>query len=166
METDIEIRRERVYVSSDMNINELMEKYGITSAAAVRAKRKGWFTKNYMRKQVIIDRDHFNPAISYSIAKQVFWKSFSKNPVAQSIKEDLIQEAVSLMFMQSGKVKEGANERYNENYGYWWCAYNAMLAYLKTRERQLHYDESLEAIANPKYPGKRVYSPDYGWCYC
>jgi hypothetical protein len=70
------------------------------------------------------------------------------------------------MVFSPGKVKEGANERYNENCGYWWCAYNAMLAYLKTWERQLHYDESLEAIVNPKYPGKRVYSPDYGWCYC
>jgi len=36
------------------------------------------------------------------------------------------------MFMQSGKVKEGANEKYNEHYGYWWCAYNAMQSYLKS----------------------------------
>jgi hypothetical protein len=33
--------------------------------------------------------------------------------------------------MQSGKVKEGANEKYNECYGYWWVAYNAMMTYLK-----------------------------------
>ena len=41
------------------------------------ARRRGWFIKNYSTNQVIIDREHFNPGISYSIAKQVFWKSFS-----------------------------------------------------------------------------------------
>jgi hypothetical protein len=48
----------------------------------------------------------------------------------------MIQEAVSLMFMQSGKVKVGANEKYSEKYGYFWCAYNGMLAYLDKWNRQ------------------------------
>jgi hypothetical protein len=43
----------------------------------------------------------------------------------------MIQEAVSLMFMQSGKIKAGATGKYNDRYGFWWTAYNAMLAYLK-----------------------------------
>jgi hypothetical protein len=79
---------------------------------------RGWFIKNYSRNQIIIDREHFNPAISYSIAKQVFWKKFRSNPVAVSIKDDLIQGTVSLMFMQSGKIKAGANEKYNDRYGF------------------------------------------------
>ena len=86
--------------------------------------------QEFSRNQIIIDREHFNPAISYSIAKQVFWKKFGRNPVAQTIKDDLIQEAVALMVMQSGRVKENANERYNDKYGFWWAAYNGMLAYL------------------------------------
>jgi hypothetical protein len=92
--------------------------------------------KNYSTNQVIIDRENFDPKLSCSIAKQFFSKRFRKNPVAVEIKEDLMQEAVSLMFMQSGKVKEGANEKYNERYGYWWIAYNAMMSYLKKWIRQ------------------------------
>jgi hypothetical protein len=163
---DPEIRREKVLVPQDMCLKEMTEKYGISKSCAFNAKKRGWFIKNYDRNQVIIDREHFNPAISYSIAKQVFWRKFGRNPVAISIKEDLIQEAVSLMFMQSGKIKEGANEKYNDRYGFWWCAYNAMLAYLNTWIRQTRYDVELQDEYHPMmYDGNRRWSPE-GWNYC
>jgi len=150
METvDQEIRREKVSVPQDLSIKELMKKYGISRSCASNAKKRGWYTKNYMTNQIVIDREHFHPEISYSIAKQVFWKKFRKNPVAQTIKDDLIQEAVSLMFMQSGKIKEGATEKYNDKYGYWWCAYNAMLAYLTKWMRQTQYDVELSDEVHP-----------------
>jgi len=41
------------------------------------------------------------------------------------------------MFELSGKVREGANEKYGIGYGYFWVAHNAMLSYLKTWERQV-----------------------------
>ena len=108
----------------------MTQKYGISKTCAFNAKKRGWFVRNYGRNQIIIDRDHFNPAVCYSIAKQVFWKRFRNNPVTISIKDDLIQEGVYLQFIQSGKIKAGANEKYNSRYGYWWAAYNGMLAYL------------------------------------
>ena len=94
---DQEICREKVFVPKDMSRKEIIAKYGVSGSCASSARRKGWIVKNYSRNQIIIDRDHFNAAISYSIAKQVFWKNFRWNPVAQTLKEDLIQEAVSLM---------------------------------------------------------------------
>ncbi|MGA3085855.1 MAG: hypothetical protein ABSE95_13845 [Thermodesulfobacteriota bacterium] len=116
--TDVEIRREKVFVPQGMSVKEITEKYGISKSTAHCSRKRGWFVKKYSRKQVIIDRDHFHPPSAYNIARQVFYKNFSGNPVAQNIKEDLIQEAVNLMFMQSGKVKEGSNEKYNDRYGW------------------------------------------------
>ncbi len=110
MQTLPEIRRERVLVTPDLSIKEIMEKYGISNSCASNAKKKGFFVKNYMTKQIIIDRENFQPGYSYSIAGRVFKKSFSRNPMAQNIREDLIQEAVTRMFELSGKVKENANE--------------------------------------------------------
>ena len=69
---EIEIRREKVFVPSDMTVKEIMEKYGLSDSVARRSLKRGWFIKNYGRNQVIIDREHFNPETSYSIAKQVF----------------------------------------------------------------------------------------------
>ena len=113
-----EIRRERVCVPTELSVKELMEKYHISGTCAASAKKKGWIVKNYRTKQVIIDRDNFHPGYSYTIAKKVFRRSFSRNTVALSIKDDLIQEAVTRMFELSGKVKENANEKYNIRYGY------------------------------------------------
>jgi hypothetical protein len=62
----------------------------------------------------------------------VFWKNFAWNNVATSIKDDLIQEAVTRMYELSGKAKERSNEKYGIGYGYFWVAHNAMLSYLKT----------------------------------
>jgi hypothetical protein len=165
--TDQEVRREKVFVPSEMSTKEIREKYCISATCAFTARKRGWFIKNYSRNQVIIDREHFNPAISYSIARQVFWKRFRYNPVAISIKEDLIQEAVSLMFMQSGKIKAGATEKYNFRYGFWWCAYNAMLSYLTKWIRQTQYDTELKDELHPSmFHGNRRWSPEHGWSYC
>ncbi|MCK9390115.1 MAG: hypothetical protein M0Q01_00940 [Syntrophales bacterium] len=165
--TDQEIRREKVFIPQGMSVNEITEKYGISRSSARTSFKRGWFIKNYARNQIIIDREHFNPALCYSIAKQVYWKRFRKNPVAESIKDDLIQEAVSLMFMQSGKVKAGANEKYNERYGFWWTAFNGMLAYLDKWVRQTQWDVELSDEIHPMMMnGNRRWSPEYGWGYC
>ena len=101
--------------------------------------KKGFFVKNYSKKQIIIDPENFDPAISYSTAKRVYWKNFRWSPLAQSIKEDLIQEAVTRMYELSGKVKENANGKYGIGYGYFWVAHNAMLSFLKTWKRQMRF---------------------------
>lgn len=96
METyvDKEIRREKVLIPKDMKVKEIIAKYGVSETCAFTSRKRGWLIKNYSRNQIIIDREHFNPAVCYSIAKQVYWKKFRRNPVAVSLKEDLIQEAV------------------------------------------------------------------------
>jgi hypothetical protein len=127
---DPEIRREKVLVPQDMCLKEMTQKYGISKTCAFNAKKRGWFIKNYGRNQVIIDRGHFHPESAYGIARKVFWKRFKWNPIAISIMEDMIQQAAYLMYAQSGKIKAGATEKYNDRYGFYWCAYNAMLVYL------------------------------------
>jgi hypothetical protein len=83
------------------------------------------------------------------------------------IKEGMIQEAVSLMFMQSGKVKQGANEKYSCRYGYWWVAYNAMMVYLNKWIRQTQDNVELQDDYHPMMSsGSKVWIPDYGWQYC
>ena len=162
-----EIRREKVFVSPDMDIKKLMKKYGIAETTARTSKKKGWLIKNYSRNQVIIDRDNFDAKLCYSIAKQVFWKRFRNNPVALEIRDDLIQEAVTLMYMQSGKVKEGANEKYNCRYGYWWVAFNAMMSYIKKWVNKTKDECELQNDYHPMMSrGNRVWIPDYGWQHC
>ena len=134
-----EIRRERIIIPPEMTTKEIKEKYDLDSRRAGKAKRKGFFVKNYSKRQVIIDPENFDPAVSYSTAKRVYWKNFRWRPLAQSIKEDLIQEAVMRMFELSGKVKEGANEKYTIGYCYHWVAHNAMLSYFKAWERQMRW---------------------------
>lgn len=162
-----EIRREKVFVSPDVDIKKLMKKFGISETTARNSKKKGWLIKNYSRNQVIIDRDNFDPKLCYSIAKQVFWKRFRNNPVALEIRDDLIQEAVTLMYMQSGKVKEGANEKYNCRYGYWWVAFNAMMTYIKKWVNKTKDECELQNDYHPMMSrGNRVWIPDYGWQHC
>jgi hypothetical protein len=132
-----EIRRERVLIPPEMTNKEIKDQYGLSSERAYVARRKGFFVKNYSRKQVIIDPENFDPSISYSTAKKVFWKNFAWNAVAASIKDDLIQEAVTRMYELSGKVKERSNEKYGIGYGFFWVAHNAMLSYLKTWRKQM-----------------------------
>jgi len=121
--------------------------------------------KNYSKKQIVIDKVNFNSAVVYPLAKKVFGKNFKWNPLAQSMYDDMIQEAVTRLFELSGKTKEMANGKYSENYAGFWIAHNAMLAFLKTWERQNKWCTSFEELAAPIREGKRLYSPDFGWMY-
>lgn len=102
-----------------------------------------------MKKQVIIDRENFNPAAAYNLAGRVYWKNFAyKYKVAPDIKDDLIQEAVTRLFELSGKRSN--TKRYNDNYARFWIAHNAMLAFIKTWLKQIRYkdlwQEALEIL--------------------
>jgi hypothetical protein len=151
-----EIRRERIVIPPEMKTREIREKYGLSARRATQALKQGFFVKNYSKRQVIIDPENFDPMISYSTAKRVYFKNFSWRPLAQSIKEDLIQEAVARMYELSGKVKEGANGKYSVGYGYFWVAHNAMIAYLATWKKQMGWrmfrdieDQLMMARINP-----------------
>ena len=89
-----EIRRQKIYVPKSMTTNQLMKKYGLKSRAAYTARKKGFFVKNYSRPQVCVDPSKFNVDLCYNIAGKVFKSNLSRDPVARSIKDDLIQEAV------------------------------------------------------------------------
>ena len=131
-----EIRREKIFIPPEMTTKEIKEKYCLSSEKSYKTRKQGFFVKNYSRKQIIIDPENFDPATSYNTAWKVFWKNFSRSSVAQSIKDDLVQEAVTRMYELSGKVKENANEKYGIGYGFFWVAHNAMLSYLNTWKRQ------------------------------
>ena len=160
-----EIRREKVFLQPGMSTEEVQKAYGLSSDQAYKARMKGFFVRNYSKKQIVIDRENFNSAVVYRLARKVFGKNFSRNPLAQSIHDDMIQEAVTRLFELSGKVKERANGKYSENYANFWVAHNAMLAFLKTWERQNKWCTSFEELANPIREGRRLYSPDFWWMY-
>ena len=71
-----EVRRERIIIPPEMTKREIKEKYGLSTKRAREALNKGFFVKNYSKRQVIIDPENFDPAISYSTAKRVYWKNF------------------------------------------------------------------------------------------
>jgi hypothetical protein len=159
-----EIRREKVFLQPGMSSDGIMRTYGHSSDQAYKAKVKGFFVKNYSKKQIVTDREYFNQAVCYPLAKKVFGKYFSKNPLAQSLYHDMIQEAVTRLFELSGKVKEMANGKYSEYYASFWVAHNPMLAFLKTWERQNKWCLSFENEADPILrEGRRVYSLEWGW---
>ena len=94
--------------------------------------------KNYLKRQIIIDRENFNPAIAYNLAKRVYYKNFRfKFSIAEEIKEDLIQEAAVRLFELSGK--KSITEKYDDNYCKFWIAHNAMLVFLTTYKKQVRY---------------------------
>ncbi|PKN27950.1 MAG: hypothetical protein CVU64_15110 [Deltaproteobacteria bacterium HGW-Deltaproteobacteria-21] len=105
--------------------------------------------KNYSQKQIILDRENFNPAAAYNLAGRVFWKNFAfKYKPAIELKDDLIQEAVTRLFELSGK--KSTDKRYTDNYARFWIAHNAMLAFMKTWLKQVRYKElwsNIEEIA-------------------
>ncbi|MEI7639671.1 MAG: hypothetical protein WCJ37_20310 [Syntrophus sp. (in: bacteria)] len=167
MEPEKELRREKVFVPTHLTVSEIKELYDIKRRTASNAKKRGYFVKNYLSKQVIIDRTDFKPGYAYSVAKKVFNKSFARNPYAVNIKEDMVQEAAVRLFELSGKVKENANEKFGEFYGNFWVAHNAMLAYLKTWIRQTQYSVELQDEIHPMMTnGNRKWSPEFGWIYC
>ena len=73
---DIEIRREKVFVPRDMSVKEISEKYGVCPSTANLSRKRGWLIKNYSRKQIIIDREHFHGPSAYSIAARSISKIF------------------------------------------------------------------------------------------
>ncbi len=159
-----EIRRQKVYVPKLMTTNQVMEKYGLKPGAAYTARKKGFFVKNYSRPQVKVDPSKFDPDICYRIAGKVFKSNLSRDPVALSIREDLIQEAVKSMWEKSGLLKE--SKKYSINYQYYFVARNYMNSYLSKWKRQMRYYELFEDLANAiKQNGKRVYHPMFGWMH-
>jgi hypothetical protein len=54
-----EIRREKVFLQPGMSTEEIKKTYGPSSDQAYKAGVKGVFIKNYMKKQIIIDRKDF-----------------------------------------------------------------------------------------------------------
>jgi hypothetical protein len=48
-----EIRREKVFVQPGMSTAEVMKAYGLSSDRAYAARVKGFFVKNYSRKQIV-----------------------------------------------------------------------------------------------------------------
>ncbi len=159
-----EIRRQKVYVPKSMTTKQIMEKYGLKEGTASNAKKKGFFVKNYSRPQVCVDPSKFNVDICYNIAGKVFKSNLSRDPVAMSIREDLIQEAVKSMWEKSGLLKE--SKKYNINYQYYFVARNYMNSYLTKWKRQMQYNKIIEDLVNAiKQNGKRVYHPMFGWVH-
>ena len=160
-----EIRRQKVYVPKSMTTNQVMKKYGLKKAAACTARKKGFFVKNYSRPQVCVDPSKFNVDLCYNIAGKVFKSNLSRDPVAMSIRDDLIQEAVKSMWEKSGLLKE--SKKYNINYQYYFVARNYMNSYLTKWKRQMQYNKIIEdLVAAIKQNGKRVYHPMFGWVHC
>ena len=160
-----EIRRQKIYVSKSMTTNQVMEKYGLKESAAYTARKKGFFVKNYSRPQVCVDPSKFNPDICYRIAGRVFKSNLSRDPVAMSIREDLIQEAVKSMWEKSGLLKE--SKKYSINYQYYFVARNYMNSYLTKWKRQMEYNRIIEDLVNAiKQNTRRIYHPMFGWVHC
>jgi hypothetical protein len=160
-----EIRREKVYVQPLMRPRDLMKKYGLKNSQACRASKRGWFVKNYSTKQVIVDPSRYDPDIAYTIARKIYRQNFSRNPLGFSLRDDLIQEAVTRMYELSGRYEE--NEKYSTNYHFHWVAHNAMQSFLKTWERQMKYSKVWEEYIHPlRRDQKRCYHPDLGWLNC
>jgi hypothetical protein len=160
-----EIRRQKVFIPKSMTTNQVMEKYGLKKAAANTARKKGFFVKNYSRPQVCVDPSKFNADICYRIAGRVFKSNLSNDPVAMSIRSDLIQEAVKSMWEKSGLLKE--SKKYSINYQYYFVARNYMNSYLTKWKRQMEYNKIIEdLVAAIKQGGRRVYHPMFGWVHC
>ena len=151
-----EVKRQKIYVPKSMTTNQLMKKYGLKSRAANTARKKGFYVKNYSRPQVCVDPSKFNPDICCRIAGRVFKTNISRDPVARSIRDDLIQEAVKSMWEKSGLLKE--SKKYNINYQYYFVARNYMNSYLTKWKREMEYNRIIEDLVDAiKINGKRFY---------
>ena len=128
-----EIKRGKVNIDKNLTCREVMEKYKIPESTAYNARKKGFFVKNYNKRQIMIDLSQFDHDIAVKIAHKVFKRKFSRDEVAQMIKDDMIQEAIVRQFELSGKPQ--TNKKYNKNYQYIWIAHNAMISYLKTWDK-------------------------------
>ena len=161
------VKREKVYVDQSLTNSQIRKKYNLTSSAAYNAKRKGFFVKNYGKRQIMIDRDQFDHGVAVKIANKVFKKNFFWNDVARTIKDDLVQEAIVRQFELSGKPQ--TNEKYSKNYQRMLISHNAMISYLKAWITQMRYstvgeliDLNMSPVMNGQYSG---YNLDFGWSY-
>ena len=134
-----EIRRQKVYVPKSMTTKQIMKKYRLKEWTASGAKKKGFFVKNYSRPQVCVDPSKFDSDICYRITGKVFKSNLSRDPVARSIRDDLIQEAVKSMWEKSGLLKE--SKKYSINYQYYFVARNYMNSCLTKWKRQMRYNK-------------------------
>ena len=160
----MEIRRERVQVPEGMTALQLMKDYGLKSTQAYNSVKRGWFIKNYSKKQVIVDSSRYDSSIAYCIARKIFKQNFSRYPLAISLRDDLIQEAVTRMYELSGRYKD--NGKYTVHYHFHWVAHNAMQSFLKTWKKQMKYSRAWEDYVNPiRSRSRRRYHPTYGWLY-
>ena len=160
-----EVRRQKIYVPKSMTTRQVMKMYGQNQHAAYYAWKKGFFVKNYSSTQVCVDPSKFNPDICYRIAGKVFKSNLSRDPVARSIRDDLIQEAVKSMWEKSGLLKE--SKKYNINYQYYFVARNYMNSYLTKWKREMEYNRIIEDLVDAiKINGKRFYHPMFGWVHC
>jgi len=75
-----------------------------------------------------VDPSKFDPNICYRTVGKVFKSNLSRDPVAMSIRDDLIQEAVKSIWEKSGLLKE--SKKYSINYQYYFVARNYMNSYL------------------------------------
>ncbi len=160
-----EIRRQKVFIQAGMTTKQIIEKYGLKEGTASGAKKKGFFVKNYSQPQVCVDPSKFDSNICYRIAGKVFKSNLSRDPVAWSIRDDLIQEAVKSMWEKSGLLKE--SKKYSINYQYYFVARNYMNSYLTKWKREMKYNRIIEDLVNAiKQNGRRVYHPMFGWVHC
>jgi hypothetical protein len=160
-----EIKRKKIAIPPAMTTRDIMKKYGLSANGARGARRKGFFVKNYAKKQIIIDESNYDVHTAYGIVWKIFWKNFSKNPVAFSIKDDLVQEGVTRMYELSGKAD--LSKGYSLIYFYHWVCHNAMQSFLKTWIKQMRYYQLFENLVNPLRTGeRRRYHPSLGWMYC
>jgi hypothetical protein len=161
------VKREKVYVDQSLTTGQISRQYKIPESTAYTAKVKGFFVKNYGKRQIMIDRNQFEHDIALAIASKVFKKNFYWYGVALSIRDDMIQEAIVRQFELSGKPQ--TNEKYSKNYQRMWIAHNAMISYLKTWVAQMRYstvgellDPEMNPVMNGQYNG---YDLDFGWSY-
>jgi hypothetical protein len=160
-----DVKRQKIYVPKSMTTRQVMKMYGLKQEAANNARKKGFFVKNYSRTQACVDPSKFNTDICYRIAGKVFKSNLSRDPVARSIREDLIQEAVKSMWEKSGLLKE--SKKYSINYQYYFVARNYMNSYLTKWKRQMQYNRIIEDLVDAiKINGRRVYHPMFGWVHC
>jgi hypothetical protein len=77
-----EIRREKVFLQRIMSTQQIMKTYRLSSDQAYRERVKGLFVKIYSKIQIVIDKENFNSAVVYPLAKRVFAKNFKRSPLA------------------------------------------------------------------------------------
>ena len=160
-----EVIREKIIIASGMTTKEVRLKYGLKMNAACNARKRGYFIKNYSKTQVKVNPEKFNTDTCYRIAGKVFKRNLSNDPVAVSLREDLIQEAVKSMWEKSGLLKE--SKKYNINYQYYFVARNYMNSYLQKWKRQMKYNDIFEEIVSlEQVKDKRIYDPVFGWITC